>query len=132
MTARARPAGDEGSAVAEFAAVAALLTLLFLLVVQVALAQHVRATAVDCASDGARFGALAGSSAAAGAERARRLLRLSLAPRYAGDVTARVVEIGGVEVVQVRVRAPLPVLGLVDTGRTLDVRGNAVREDALP
>ncbi|GAB7193281.1 hypothetical protein NUM3379_39900 [Kineococcus sp. NUM-3379] len=127
-----RGAGEDGSAVAEFAAVAALLTLLFLLVVQVALVQHVRATAVDCASEGARFGALAGGSAAAGAERARRLLRLSLAPRYAQDVSARVVEVGGVQTVQVRVRAPLPVLGLVDAGRSLDVRGHAVREDALP
>ena len=108
----------------------ALLVLLLLLVVQVALALHVRATAVDCASEGARFGALAGSSPAAGAERARALLRASLAPRYAADVTARVVEVGGAAVVEVRVRAPLPVVGLLGAGRSLDVAGHALQEVA--
>ncbi|PPK92017.1 TadE-like protein [Kineococcus xinjiangensis] len=122
---------DGGSAVAEFAAVGALLTLLFLLVLQVALVLHVRATAADCASEGARFGALVGSSPEAGAERARQLLRTSLSARYAGEVTAAVVEVEGAAVVQVRVRAPLPVVGLLGAGRGLDVRGHALLEEAL-
>ncbi|GAA4976670.1 hypothetical protein GCM10023225_16970 [Kineococcus glutinatus] len=110
----------------------ALLTVLFLLVVQAGLVLHVRATAVDCASEGARFGALAGSSPAAGAERTRQLLRTSLSPRYAEDVSAGVVDAGGVPTVEVRVRAPLPVVGLVGVGRALDVRGHAVQEEASP
>ena len=119
---------DEGSAVAEFAAVAGLLALLFAAVVQVAVVQHVRATAVDCAGEGARFGALVGSSPAAGADRARELLGASLSPRFARDVGASVVQVVGVAVVEVRVRAPLPVVGLLGPDRALDVVGHAALE----
>lgn len=121
-------ARDEGSAVAEFAAVAGLLALLFAAVVQVAVVQHVRATAVDCAGEGARYGALVGSSSAAGADRARDLLSASLSPRFADDVDARTVLVAGAPVVEVRVRAPLPVVGLLGPDRALDVVGHAALE----
>lgn len=113
---------------AEFAAVAGLLALLFAAVVQVAVVQHVRATAVDCAGEGARTGSLVGSSPAAGAQRARDLLTASLSPRYARDVDASVVPVAGVPVVEVRVRAPLPVVGLLGPDRVLDVTGHATLE----
>ncbi|MCI2239777.1 pilus assembly protein [Paenibacillus sp. TRM 82003] len=131
--------GDEGSAVAEFAATAGVLALLFAAVLQLAVVQHVRATAVDCAGAGARYAALAGSSPRLGAQRTRDLLSASLSPRYAADVTAGVVTVdpatagagaGGAPVVEVRVRAPLPVLGLLGPGRVLDVRGHAAVEGA--
>ncbi len=127
MTAGA-PVRDEGSAVAEFAAVAGVLALLFAAVLQVGLAVHVRALAVDAAGEGARFGALAGSAPAAGAQRTRDLLAASLSPRYAGDVSAATVVVDGEEVVRVRVRAPLPVLGTLGPARALDVSGHALRE----
>ncbi|WP_432482535.1 TadE/TadG family type IV pilus assembly protein [Kineococcus esterisolvens] len=125
-----RPAvrGDEGSAVAEFAATAGVLALLFAAVLQLAVVQHVRATAVDCAGEGARYGALAGSSAQLGVQRTRELLAASLSARYAQDVTAAVVDAGGAPVMEVRVRAPLPVLGLLGPGRVLQVRGHAALE----
>lgn len=123
-----RFAGDEGSAVAEFAAVAGLLALLFAAVVQFAVVQHVRATAVDCAGEGARFGALVGSSPEDGARRSRELLSASLSPRFADDVRAAVVDVGGVDVVEVRVRAPLPLVGLLGPDRALDVVGHAALE----
>ncbi|WP_337062460.1 pilus assembly protein [Kineococcus sp. G2] len=124
--------GDDGSAVAEFAATAGVLALLFAAVLQLAVVQHVRATAVDCAGAGARYAALAGSSPQLGAQRTRDLLAASLSPRYAADVTAGVVTAGagGAPVVEVRVRAPLPVLGLLGAGRVLDVRGHAAVEGA--
>ncbi|WP_432560774.1 TadE/TadG family type IV pilus assembly protein [Kineococcus sp. SYSU DK003] len=124
---------DEGSAVAEFAAVAGLLSLLFAAVVQLAVVQHVRATAADAAGEGARFGALRGNSAHDGAQRTRELIAGSLSPRFAGDVSASVVGLGdrdeGGTVVEVRVRAPLPVLGFLGVGRSLDVQGHAVVEE---
>ena len=46
-------AGERGSAVAEFVLVSALVLALFLGVVQVALAQHVRTLLVDAAAEGA-------------------------------------------------------------------------------
>ena len=122
--------GDEGSAVAEFAAVAGVLALLFAAVLQLAVVQHVRATATDCAGAGARYGALAGSSPELGAQRARELLAASLSARYAGDVAAAVVGSPAGPVVEVRVRAPLPVAGLLGPARVLVVRGHAALEGA--
>ncbi|WP_380170575.1 TadE/TadG family type IV pilus assembly protein [Kineococcus sp. DHX-1] len=113
---------------AEFAAVAGLLSLLFVAVVQLAVVQHVRATAADCAGEGARFGALRGHSPADGARRTRELLAASLSPAYARDVTAHVVRVGAQPVVEVQVAAPLPVLGLLGPGRGLTVRGHALQE----
>ncbi|WP_432495185.1 pilus assembly protein [Kineococcus gypseus] len=121
---------DEGSAVAEFAATAGVLALLFAAVLQLAVVQHVRATAVDCAGAGARLGALAGSSPELGAQRARELLSDSLSPRYAADVSASVLAAAGAPVVEVRVRAPLPLLGLLGPARVLEVRGHAAVEGA--
>ncbi len=120
--------GDAGSAVVDFVLVGALTTLLFVAVVQLTLALHVRATLVDCAAEGARYGALRDRTPADGAERARELIEMSLAPSYADDVTAEVVEVDGMAVVRVEVSAPLPVIGLVGPGGGLTVDGNALQE----
>jgi len=119
---------DRGSAVVDFVLVGALLTVLFVAVVQLALALHVRATLIDCAAEGARFGALDGSSPAAGAARTRDLVAGALSPRYAEDVDAGVGSIDGVRVVVVRVRAPLPVLGLLGPGHVVAATGRAMLE----
>lgn len=119
---------DAGSAIVDFVLVAGLVTLLFVGVVQLALVQHIRNTLTDCASEGARVGALADRGPADGAARARELVRMSLAPRYAEDVEADDVVIDGIEMVEVRVTAPLPLVGLLGPGGALTVRGHAVRE----
>ena len=111
----------------DFVLVGTLTTLLFASVLQLALALHVRATLVDCAAEGARYGALADRSAAQGAQRARDLIGLSLAPGFARDVTAEVTVHDGLDVVRVEVTAPLPLLGLLGP-RTLTVDGHALRE----
>ena len=120
--------GDRGSAVVDFALVGALLTVLFVAVVQLALALHVRTTLIDCAVEGARYGALEGSSPAAGAARSRDLIASALSPRYADDVVAVVGSLDGVPVVEVHVRAPLPVLGLVGPGGVVTATGRAMLE----
>ncbi|HZL01535.1 MAG TPA: TadE family protein [Cellulomonas sp.] len=119
---------DAGSAIVDFVLVAGLVTLLFVGVVQLALVQHIRNTLTDCASEGARVGALADRGPADGAARTRELVRTSLAPRYAEDVEADDVVIDGIEMVEVRVTAPLPLVGLLGPGGALTVRGHAVRE----
>lgn len=108
--------------------VGALTTLLFAGVVQLALALHVRATLVDCAAEGARYGALAGSSPDAGAERARELIASALAPGFADDVRAGTAVVDGLPVVRVEVTAPLPVLGLLGPGGVVTVEGRALQE----
>lgn len=88
-----------------------------------------RNTLIDSASEGARHGALAGGSPAAGAQRTRELIGLSLASRYGDDVTAADVSRGGLDLVEVRVRAPLPVIGLLGPGGVMEVTGRAVQEE---
>lgn len=127
---RGRAAGDRGSAVVDFTLVGALVTLVFVAVVQLAVVLHVRNTLVDCASDGARAGALADRDPQAGAARARELIAADLSPAYARSVTAGVETFDGVPTVVVRVRAPLPLVGLLGAGRVLNVSGHAVVEGA--
>jgi Flp pilus assembly pilin Flp len=122
------PAKDAGAAVADFALVAGLVTLVFVAVVQLAVVLHVRNTLVDCASEAARYGALADRDPAAGARRARQLISADLSPDYAGDVTAARETFDGLDTVVVRVRAPLPVIGLLGFGRSITVVGHAVPE----
>lgn len=118
-------APDGGSAVVDFALVSALLTVLFMAVVQVAVVLHVRNSLVDCAGEGARHAALADGSLAGGIDVTRRLIAADLSPAYAVDVTAGRARHDGLETVVVRVRAPLPVLGLLGVGRMLTVEGHA-------
>lgn len=125
-----RAAGDEsGAAVVDFVLVGVLVTVLFLAVFQLGLALHVRNTLVSCASEGARFGARADVDPSVGADRARDLIAQSLSPRFARQVSVSVGEAEGVQVVVVRVVAPLPVLGPLGPDAGLDVVGRAFEED---
>lgn len=120
--------GDEGSAVVGFVLVGALTTVLFAAVLQLVLALHVRATLIDCAAEGARYGALAGSTPEAGAERTRELIASALAPGFADTVAAERTVVDGLPVVRVEVTAPLPVAGLLGPSGTLTVHGHALQE----
>lgn len=123
----ARRVRDDGSAVVDAVLVGALTTLLFASVLQLGLALHVRATLIDCAAEGARYGALADRDPGDGAARAAELIRMSLASSYAQDVSATRTELAGLPVVEVEVTAPLPLLGLLGP-TTLTVRGHALAE----
>lgn len=119
---------DRGSAVVDFVLVGALVTVLLVGVLQLALALHVRSTLIDCAAEGARHGALLGSSPSAGAQRTRDLISSALSPTYANDVAARATQVAGAPVLEVAVRAPLPVLGLLGPAGVIDVSGRALVE----
>lgn len=105
-----------------------LVLALFLSVVQVALAVHVRSLATDAAAEGARVAARADRTPADGVARTRALLAEALTGAYARDVTAARTTLDGVAVTEVTVRTPLPVVGLLGPGGTLTVRGHALEE----
>jgi Flp pilus assembly protein TadG len=119
---------DRGSAPAEFVMVGALLVVLTLGVLQLALVVHVRNTTIDAAAEGARTASLAGSSINAGTDRTRELITAALSDGYAVDVSGRQTEVGGVELVEVTVRSPLPLIGLLGLSDGLEVSGRAPLE----
>lgn len=131
MRARRALAGlsrDDGSAIAEFVMVSALLTVLTLSVLQLGLALFIRNTVVDAAAEGARFGALADNSVADGVERTATLLAATLGPAYAGEVSGATGSYLGHPAIILTVRAPLPLLGLVGVQNGLEVSGHAAVE----
>jgi hypothetical protein len=123
-----RTSVDGGAAVVDFVMVGSLVTLMFVALLQVGFALHVRNTLISCASEGARFGARADADPAQGAQRTRELVTQSLSPRFARGVSADVVDVDGVQVVRVRVVAPLPVFGPLGPEGSLDVAGRAFLE----
>jgi Flp pilus assembly protein TadG len=119
---------DRGSAVVEFALVSSLLVVLFLAVLQVGVALHVRNTLVAAAAEGARYAAAADRSPVDGASRTREVIGASLPGSYAADVTSGYQRVGGLDTVVVQVRAPLPLFGLFGPVGDLVVRAHALAE----
>ena len=120
--------GERGAAMAEFAMVSVLVVVLFLAVFQLGLALHTRNTLISCASEGARLGARADAVPGQGASRTQALITASLSAQFARNVTSREAVVGGVRVVEVRVVAPLPVIGLLGPDGRLDLVGRAFLE----
>jgi hypothetical protein len=119
---------DQGSAVVDFLMVGVLVIFLFAGLIQLMLVQHVRSVLVDCAGQGAHVGALADEDPAAGAARTRELIQAELSDRYAQNVSAEHIRIEGLDLIEVRVDAPIPVFGLLGAGRLLRVSGHALTE----
>lgn len=119
---------DDGSAVAEFALVGAILTVLTVSVLQLALALHVRNTVLDAASEGARFAALADNTPADGVLRCRTLIATAIGADYATDVRVSTATWMGHPAVTVTVRTTLPVIGLLGVASGLEVSGHAAIE----
>ncbi len=128
-SARVGWSGESGSAVAEFVMVSALVVVLGMGAIQLGLALHVRNTLIACAAEGARLGARADVPLSDATDRTRALARDSLSPAYVEDVrTRRTVTDAGVRVVEVTVVAPVPVIGLIGPGGTMQVTGRAFDE----
>jgi len=111
--------------VVDFVMVGALLTLFFLGIVQLALVLHVRNTLIDAAASGARYGTLADRTAADARERTTQLIGVALTPEFARDVTTTETSYAGIRTLEVTVRAPLPVIGLIGPRALLEVKGHA-------
>lgn len=119
---------DAGSATVEFVLISVLASAIFLAVVQVGVAVHVRNTLVASAAEGARYGAADGRTPEQAAERTRALIGTSLSDVYSQSVSADYATVDGVPVVVVRVTAPLPVFGLVGVAGDLNVEAHALAE----
>lgn len=119
---------DRGAAVVDFVLVLVVLVPLFLAILQVALVLHVRNTLASAAAEGARYAATADRDPADGAARTREQVRGALPGRFADDISARHVLIGGSPAVEVTVRAVVPALGLGGPSIALDVSGHAIEE----
>ena len=127
-----RPAAegaDSGSAVAEFALVASLLALILAGALQIGLVIHVRNTVIDSAIAGARQASLADQSPRDGQRLTAELIRVSIGERYAQKVTVSSSRHGQVEIVDVSVSTPLPVLGLWGPAEVWQLHGRSVVED---
>ncbi|WP_338748245.1 TadE family protein [Janibacter alittae] len=122
--------GENGAAVVDFVLTSALLMFVFLAVLQLGLALHVRNTLISCAAEGARYGAREGVTPEQGAGRTRELISRSLSSRFSGEVSASVRTTGAnMRVLVVDVTAPIPVVGPLGPGDGLEVRGRAFMED---
>jgi hypothetical protein len=109
--------------------VAGLVVLLGMGIFQLALVLYVRNALISDASEGARLGARADSSLDDAAARTRDLISRDLNASYAQGVTAtRRTTSAGVQVVEVSVSAPVPVVGLVGPTGALRVTGRAFQE----
>nr|WP_256939387.1 TadE/TadG family type IV pilus assembly protein [Arthrobacter sp. BF1] len=117
---------DSGAAVVDFVLVGALVTVIFVALLQLALVLHVRNTMADAASSAARYGALGDRTAEDARARAILLMDGALGPSYVQDVTVSVKNQGGLDLLEVSINAPLPLLGLFGPTRSLEMTGHAV------
>lgn len=123
---------ERGSAIAEFVMVAALLLVVAMGVFQLGLALYVRNTLISAASEGARYGARADAQLDDGTARTRALVTSALSDSFAQDIRAvRSVTSSGVQVVEVRVSASLPLIGPIGPAGSLTVSGRAFSEEQV-
>jgi Flp pilus assembly protein TadG len=108
--------------------VSGLVMLVFLAVLQLGLALHVRNTLTLAASEGARAAARLDAVPAMGVARAREVVTGSLSARFAGDIRASTATVDGVQVVVITITAPIPVVGPLGPDRALTVTGRAFEE----
>jgi Flp pilus assembly protein TadG len=116
---------ERGSAVVDFVMVGGLLTMFFLAIIQLALVLHVRNTLIDAAASGARYGTLADRGATDAAQRAADLIGTALNADFAQDITTSEVTFQGLRTLEVTIRAPMPVIGLIGPREMLEVKGHA-------
>lgn len=116
---------ERGSAVIDFVLVGGLLTMFFLAIIQLALILHVRNTLIDAAAWGARYGTLADRNADDARNRTGSLIEGALNQDFARDVTTAEVTFQGLRTLEVTVKAPLPVIGLIGPREILEVKGHS-------
>ena len=121
--------GERGSAVVDFVLVGGLLTMVFLAIIQLALVLHIRNTLIDAAASGARYGTLADRSADDARRRTGELIGTALSNDFTQDIQTREVMFQGLRTLEVTVKAPMPVIGLIGPRGMLEVKGHAAISD---
>ena len=119
---------DTGSTPVEFVLVGTLLTVLTLGVLQLGFAIYVRNVVHDAAVEGAYHAALADTSLEEGARRTAQIVTRTVGAAYATDVSVQESSALGHPAVAVRVRATLPLVGLLGAPRMLEVTAHAPLE----
>lgn len=118
-------ADERGSAPVEFVLVGVMLTALTLGVLQLGLGIYVRNVIHDAAVEGAYHAALADTSLLDGADRTSQIVLRTVGSAYADGVVVTETASFGYPAVEVTVRAPLPVIGLVGLPGLMEVRAHA-------
>lgn len=122
---------DAGSAPVDFVLVGALVTLMFMALLQLGVDYYVRNVLAACVADGARYGANAdvadpGAGAAQANQEISHALGASYATAYAPDQQDR---IDGASVVTIDVRDRLPLLAwFLPVGPVVHATGHALLE----
>ncbi|MDQ0000475.1 TadE family protein [Pseudarthrobacter sulfonivorans] len=116
---------ERGSAVVDFVLVGGLLTMFFLAIIQLTLVLHVRNTLIDAAASGARYGTLADRGAPDAEERASALIGTALTAEFAQDISTNEVTFQGLRTLEVTIKSPMPVIGLIGPRDLLEVKGHA-------
>jgi Flp pilus assembly protein TadG len=116
---------ERGSAVVDFVLVGGLLTMFFLAIIQLALVLHVRNTLIDAAASGARYGTLADRGASDAEVRAATVIATALNVEFAQDISTAEVTFQGLHTLEVTIKAPMPVIGLIGPRDVLEVKGHA-------
>jgi hypothetical protein len=111
--------------VVDFVLVGGLLTMFFLAIIQLTLVLHVRNTLIDAAASGARYGTLADRGAPDAEERAANLIGTALNAEFAQDISTAEVTFQGLRTLEVTIKAPMPVIGLIGPRDLLEVKGHA-------
>ncbi|WP_243074631.1 TadE/TadG family type IV pilus assembly protein [Microbacterium sp. SS28] len=125
---RAAAQDDRGASPVEFVLVGTLLTVLTLGVLQLGLAIYVRNVLHDAAVEGAYHAALADTTLEDGTRRAREIVSRTVGSEYAADVSATQRDGFGHPVVELTVRSPFPLVGLLGVPRMLEVTAHAPLE----
>lgn len=112
----------------DFVLVSLVLVPLVLGLIQVGLTLYVRNTVAAAATEAARHAAALGRRPESGVVRARTQLDGVVGDRFLREITARDNRHAGLPVVEVRIRAVVPTLGLWGPGVEIDVTGHGVRE----
>jgi Flp pilus assembly protein TadG len=108
--------------------VSVVLVPLFFGVLQLALVWHVKTTLTSAAAEGARYGAAYNRTVLDGQQRTAAVIDEVFGGRLADDVSADQVLIAGQPVVEVSVRAHVPVLAFWGPTITVEADGHAVKE----
>lgn len=120
--------GQEGSSTVDFVLVGTLLTALTLAVLQLGFVVYVRGMVHDAAVEGAHYAALADTSLADGAERTRVMITRAVGAGFADDIQIAPSVSLGHPTIEVRVRATLPLIGLLGIAEAMEVSAHAPQE----
>ncbi len=127
-TTSARRRSEHGSAIADFALVSVVVVPLFFGVLQLALIWHVKTTLTSAASEGARYGAGYNRSVADGQQRTAAVIDEVFGGDFVDRVDATLTDLDGQPVVEVDVRAEVPVLAFWGPTIEVEATGHAIKE----